>query len=102
MDKEHAMIRPFHGHMIEKGKKGGTSNLFMTIGTCRVTPADEDPVHECVIMVAEYRHEPVFMRKGVDHLQGFPWPISAVDEIAEIDKDIDRPELLTELRGPDT
>jgi hypothetical protein len=42
------------------------------------------------------------MRKGVDHLKSFPGPIPAVNEIPKIDKDIDRPELLTELRRPDT
>jgi hypothetical protein len=42
------------------------------------------------------------MREGVDHFQSFPGPISTVDEISKIDKDIDRPEELTELRGPDT
>jgi hypothetical protein len=54
MDKEHATIRPFHGHVIKNGKQGGTTYLFMTVGTCRITSADQNPVHEGVIMIAEY------------------------------------------------
>jgi hypothetical protein len=60
MDKQHATIRPFHGHGVKKGKKGGTPHLFVTVRTCRITSTYQKPVEKGMIMVAEYRNKPIF------------------------------------------
>jgi hypothetical protein len=60
MDKQHAVIRPFHGHGIKERKKGGAPHLLMTVSTCRITSAYQKPVEKGVIMVPEHRNKPVF------------------------------------------
>jgi hypothetical protein len=60
MDKQHAAIRPFHGHSVKEGKKGGAPQLLMTISTCWITSTYQKPVEKGVIMVAEHRNEAVF------------------------------------------
>jgi hypothetical protein len=51
-----------------------------------------------MVMVPEDRHEPVLPGKGMDLLEGLLGPVAAVEEIAEIHQNIDRPENFTELR----
>jgi hypothetical protein len=84
MDKQHSAIRPFHGHGIKEGKKGGAPHLLMTVSTCRITSAYQQPVEKSMIVVAEYRNKPVFSRESMDHLKSFLRTVSPMNKIPEI------------------
>jgi hypothetical protein len=45
-------------------------------------------VKKSVIMVAEYRYQPVFLREGMDHLKGFLRPVSPVNKVPEIHHEV--------------
>jgi len=102
VDKEHPAVRPFHRHVVKDGKKRGIPYQFVTVHACRIASAYLDPVQERVIVVAEDRLQLIFMGECMDHFQRFAGPISPVNEISEVDKDLDRAEYLPEQRGPDT
>jgi hypothetical protein len=52
-----------------------------------------------MVMIAEYRDEPVFMREGLDYLEGLTGTIPPVNNVSEIYEDINLSELLSELPG---
>jgi hypothetical protein len=102
MDKKHSAIDPFHRHIIENGQKGGITQLLVSIGACRITPADKKSMEIGVVVVPEDRYEPVLARQGMYLLERFLRPVTAVEEVPQIDEHINRPEGVPEMRGLDT
>jgi hypothetical protein len=102
MDKEHPMVDPLHRHIIEDGKEGGIPQLLVSIGACRITPADKKTMEIGMVVVAEDRYEPVLAGQGMDLLKSLLRPVTAVKEVPQIDEHINRPEGCTEMRGLDT
>ena len=101
MDKEHPVINPLHGHGVEDGEERGVPQLLMAVRACSIAPADEEAVEVCMVMVPENGDEAVLPGEGMDFLESFLGPVTAVEEIAEIDEDIHRAEPFTKERGLD-
>jgi hypothetical protein len=44
-----------------------------------------------MIMVTEYGNEPIFLREGMDYLQGFLRAVSAVNKVPEVYHEVNPP-----------
>ena len=99
MDKEHPAVNPLHGHIIEDGEERGIPQLLVTVRACCIAPADKKTVEIGMVMVPEDRYEPVFPGQGMDLLKSLLGPVTAVEEITEIDEDINRAKGFTEMTG---
>ena len=60
VNEKHTLVRPFHGHSIKYRQERGITELFMPISACRITPTDNEPVKEGMIVVAKYGNEAEF------------------------------------------
>jgi hypothetical protein len=99
MDKEHPAINPLHGHTIEYGEKRGIPQLLVAVRACGIAPAHQETVEVSMVMVPKNGYKAVLAGQGLNLLKSFLWPVTAVEEIAEINKNINRAKHFTEQRG---
>jgi hypothetical protein len=102
MDKEDIVVNPFHGHALENGEERRIPQLLVAVCACGIAPADKEAVKVGMVMVPEDGYEPVLPGKSMDLLKSLLGPITAVKEVAEVDKDINRTKCCTEEGGLDT
>lgn len=74
----------------------------MAVRACRIAAAHKKPVEVCMVMISQNGNEPVLPGECMDLLEGLLGTVSPVEEVTEIDKDIDGPEMIQKERRSDT
>jgi hypothetical protein len=101
MNAQHIALHPFQGHLIEDGKQGGISQLFVACRAHHIAAGHNDIIQKSVIMVPENRDERVILCKGVDDLDRFLRLVTPVQDIPKVDDPIDVPERFRKYGAPD-
>jgi hypothetical protein len=99
VDKEHSPVNPLHRHSVEYGEEGGIPQLLVTVRARSIAPAHQETMEIGMVMVTKDRYEPVFPGQAMNLHKSFLGPVTAVEKIAEINKDINRAKFFTEERG---